>query len=368
MGSHQGRLIFDHVERLQLNSRRTRKNVRTVRTPYPRLTYKNSLIMARTADEDGRNLRGHSADRVIVDEAAYVRDSVIQEVIRPMLADRDGQLVMVSTPFGKNHFYRAFVRGLKEGNDRFASFTFPSVANPHINRAYVEEQRAELTPRQFAVEYEARFLDDQNSVFTWEDIHAAIATDEIGVTRESEAVVAGIDWARYSDYTAMVAVSAGGGTYSVVGIDRLNNMDWRSQVRRVIDFLRIHRVSAVLTDQTSIGDPLLEMLKDAVQEAGLDVAVDGLTFTGQSKRELVDDLALRFAHGAVTIPHDDRLVRELQHFEYEVTEAGNVRLSAGRGFHDDLVMALALACRAARPMGASGRVLALRGSVAASSW
>ena len=52
-----------------------------------------SVIMARTADEDGRNLRGHSADRVIVDEAAYVKDSVILEVISPMLADRDGEPV-----------------------------------------------------------------------------------------------------------------------------------------------------------------------------------------------------------------------------------------------------------------------------------
>lgn len=362
----QSRLIFDHVERLMLRRRYTREHVKVVRTPYPRLTYGSSLIMARTADEDGRNLRGHSADRVIVDEAAYVRDSVIQEVIRPMLADRDGRLVMVSTPFGKNHFYRAFVRGLENGDDRFASFAFPSVANPHINRAYVEEQRTELTPRQFAVEYEAQFLDDQNSVFAWEDIEAAAdAGDGEGAF---EFVVAGIDWARYRDYTAMVAVGVGDGACSVVGIDRLNNTNWGGQVRRVIDFLRAHRVSAVLTDQTSIGDPLLEMLKGAVQEASLDVAVDGLTFTNQSKREMVDDLALRFAHGTIAIPRDERLMRELQHFEYEVTEAGNVRLSAGSGFHDDLVMALALACRAARPMARSARVLALRGRVAALSW
>ena len=87
----QSRLIFDTVERLILGSSVTRSMAKVVRTPYPRLTIGNSLIMARTADEDGRNLRGHCADRVIVDEAAYVRDSVIQEVISPMLADRDGE-------------------------------------------------------------------------------------------------------------------------------------------------------------------------------------------------------------------------------------------------------------------------------------
>ena len=65
-----------------------------------------------------------------MDEAAYVRDSVIQEVISPMLADRNGQLVMISTPFGKNHFYRAFLRGAESreqrAEGRCASFSFPS--------------------------------------------------------------------------------------------------------------------------------------------------------------------------------------------------------------------------------------------------
>ena len=109
----QSRLIFATVERLALGSRVTRPVAKVTRTPYPRLTLAGSLIMARTADEDGRNLRGHSADRVIIDEAAYVRDSVVTEVIAPMLADRNGRLVMISTPFGRNHFYRAFMRGVE---------------------------------------------------------------------------------------------------------------------------------------------------------------------------------------------------------------------------------------------------------------
>lgn len=81
----QSRLIFQTVENLLLGSAATRSMVKVVRTPYPKLTFGDSLIMARTADDDGRNLRGHSADRVIVDEAAYVRDSVITEVISPCL-------------------------------------------------------------------------------------------------------------------------------------------------------------------------------------------------------------------------------------------------------------------------------------------
>jgi len=369
----QSRLIFDLVESLMLRSGVTRGITKVVRTPYPRLLYGRSLIMARTADEDGRNLRGHAADRVIVDEAAYIRDKVIQEVIRPMLADRDGRLVMISTPFGKNHFYRAFLRGAEGGDGRYRSFTFPSMANPHVSHEYIEEQRRELSPRQFAVEYEAQFLDDQNAVFAWDDIRRAVFAKEHGPNAsprpDFEAVVAGIDWARYSDYTAVVAVGVSDGLCDVVGMERISRLGWSAQIERVCGFLLRHRVNSVLTDQTSIGDPLLEQLTTRLRELDCDVRVEGVVFTNRSKRDLVDDLALRFGHGTVTIPGDEHLLRELQYFEYEVTESGNVRLGARGGYHDDLVIALALACKQARAVGSLGGCLSAGGRLAGDdSW
>ncbi len=358
----QSRLISDTVERLLLGSSLTRSVTKVIRTPYPKINVGRSLIMARTADEDGRNLRGHAAHRVIVDEAAYVRDSVIQEVIAPMLADNGGKLVMISTPFGKNHFYRAFVQGQMNSSSSnharpIRSFRFPSWLNPHICREYIESQRAELTPRQFAVEYEAQFVDDQSSVFTWDDIEAALA-DYHPNAPDYEFVAAGIDWARYGDYTALVAVGVAGSTLAVTGIERFNGISWHLQINRAVDFLRRHGVSAVLTDQTSIGDPLLEQLRARAYEDCLDTRVEGIVFTNQSKRELIDELALRFARRAIAIPRHEELLRELQYFEYRLTEAGNVRLQAGAGCTDDLVVALALACRQARQMGASASYLA----------
>lgn len=364
----QSRLIFDTVERLMLSHPITRRMTKVVRTPYPRLMLSNnSVIMARTADEDGRNLRGHSADRVIVDEAAYVRDSVIAEVISPMLADKNGQLVMVSTPFGKNHFYRAFLRGQDESDKRFASFCFPSESNPHISREYIEDQRRVLSRRQFAVEYEAEFIDEQSCVFAWDDIKAAIDTGAELKTGES-CIVAGVDWARYSDYTALVAIEVRESGMRVIGLDRFNGIGWNMQVERVVEFLIEHRVSAVLTDRTSIGDPLLEQLRNRMWERCADVAVEGYTFTNSSKRELVEHLALKFARRAIAVPDDDELIKELQYFEYELTQSGNVRMNARSGYHDDLVIALALACWQGRSVGISGPVLAGGGRAAPAGW
>lgn len=377
----QSKLIARTVERLLLSNPHTRRHVKVAKTPYTEILFRSSRIMARTADEDGRNLRGHSADRVVVDEAAFVRDEVIEEVIGPMLADRNGKLVLISTPFRKNHFYRAFIRGnrgqlqaelKKEGyginSERaqnpeqenqigYRSFRFPSWENPYICRQYIEAQRRILTDRQFKVEYEAEFVDDQNSVFAWEDIRTAVCTRQINF--QSMVCVAGIDWARYSDYTAVVVLAIGdqpsavtpaytSPQYHVVAVDRFNRMEWKFQVERVADMLCRFGVRAIAADQTSIGDPLLENLKDILwEERRLDVEIEGIVFTNQIKRELIDNLAIHLARHELSFPYIEHLIRELQFYEYELTESGNVRTGARRGYTDDCVCALALALRIA---------------------
>jgi len=369
----QSRLIYDHIERMMTNQITTNREAKITKTPYPKILIGSSMIMARTADEDGRNLRGHSADRVIVDEAAYVRDAVVEEVISPMLADKNGQLVMISTPFGKNHFYRAFMQGAElqtvlpestkqtgsreaecardagenrhpaHNNRCYCSFRFPSWENPHISREYIEFQRKVLTPRQFAVEYEAEFLDDQASVFPWDTIQSAVALGKQPYVSDEPWLVAGIDWARYSDYTAVVVIDAGAQPNRVVAMDRFHKLSWEAQLDRVAAFLDKHRASEVLTDQTSMGDPLLERLRNKIWERSTGTAVDGLVFTNTSKREIIDSLVIKLANQELAIPDDEQLIRELQYFEYELTTAGNIRMNARSGYTDDLVSALALA-------------------------
>lgn len=350
----QSRLISNTIERILLSSPITRKFSAITKTPYTEIRVMKSRIMARTANDDGRNLRGFSADRVVVDEAAYVRDKVVEEVISPMLADRNGKLVMISTPFGKNHFYRSFIRGLNNADGKCKSFSFPSNANPHISNDYVEYQRSILTPRQFRVEYEAQFADDEASVFPWEHIQAAIE-ESAPMHRSGLPIrVAGIDWARYSDYTVAVILEVepdaaqASSKYRVVVMDRFNKMDWHDQVERIASLLYEHNVRGLAADQTSVGDPVLEMLKNSVWGTyHINADIEGFTFTNNSKRELIDNLALRLARREVVFPNIKQLINELQYYEYEITPAGNVRTAARQGEHDDCVCALALALRIA---------------------
>jgi phage terminase large subunit len=68
-------------------------------------------------------LRGLYYDGLVVDEAGDIPHSVYTEVIAPSLADREGWVVFIGTPRGKNLFYELRNEAIKnETGDWF----FPS--------------------------------------------------------------------------------------------------------------------------------------------------------------------------------------------------------------------------------------------------
>jgi phage terminase large subunit-like protein len=63
-----------------------------------------SVIQLHGADR-ADSLRGVGLDYVVVDELAYMDGSTWPRVIRPLLSDRQGRALLISTPDGLNHFY-----------------------------------------------------------------------------------------------------------------------------------------------------------------------------------------------------------------------------------------------------------------------
>jgi len=350
----QAKLIAGGMERLLLGHPATRRHTQVRKTPYPQIRILRSEISARSADDDGRSLRGHRADRVMVDEAAFVRDSVIAEVVQPMLADTAGQIILISTPCGRNHFWRTWQAGQRE-DPRVKSFRFPSASNPHISSAYVEGQRREIPERSFRAEYLAEFIDDAACVFPWADLESCRL-----LARETPAVsdgriVAGIDWARYSDYTVCLSLDASRRPWRVTAIDRFQGLGWDAAVERAAAFLERSGAITALCDATSVGDPVLEGLRRRLERSRSGVAAEGLVFTASSKRDIVDHLALAIGQRALALPvdgvvHADVLLEEMRSYEYELRASGAPAYSAPPGRHDDCVMALALAAWQAREM------------------
>jgi hypothetical protein len=133
-----------------------------------RLEFANgSRIIALPGDE--KNVRCFSGVTVlIIDEAARVEDALYCSV-RPMLAVSGGQLVALSTPFGKRGWFHDEWHGSADWER--VCVTAPDC--PRIPQSFLEEERIALGERWFRQEYLCSFEDAIGAVFNSEDILAA---------------------------------------------------------------------------------------------------------------------------------------------------------------------------------------------------
>ena len=104
------------------------------------------------------NLRGYTADMVIVDEAAGVEDSVF-DALSPMLLTTDGTFIMLSTPRGNSgKFYEASI------SDNWKKYVIRASENPRMQTPeklqFLREELIIRGSRMYAQEYECEFLDN----------------------------------------------------------------------------------------------------------------------------------------------------------------------------------------------------------------
>ena len=286
-----------------------------------------------SADSDV-GLRGEAFHLVVLEEASRIAEATWSEVVMPTLADYAGDAILISTPMGRNWFWREWERGRAQMDGEQAAFTAPSTANPMPTIARAAAlAKARVPERVYRQEWLAEFLEDSGGVFR-KVRDAATATPQAGPVPGHRYVV-GVDWGKLVDWTVLCVIDAT--TREVVLLDRFNRIDYAVQKGRLQALCERFTPDAVYVEQNSMGVPLVEDL----QRLGLPV-VPFLT-TNASKLLVIDALALAFEREELRVLDDPDLLNELLAFQAERLPSGTLRYSAPEGVHDDCVMALALA-------------------------
>lgn len=282
-----------------------------------------------SADNDV-SLRGEAFDLVIVDEAAQVKVETYSDVILPTIADRDGRILLISTPKGRNWFYHEHLKAKVTG----AAWNAPSSANPspNIQRAYALA-RERVSARAFLQEWDAQFIED-GVFFTGVVESATAARQEQG--QPGHTYVIGADWARAAggDYTVFIVLDAT--TKQMAQIVRLQGQAFDVQRARLADLHERFNRAHIVAEYNAMGMPQVEEL----QRSGLPVTP--FTTTAASKHEIMTALQLVVERCELKLINDLNLIGELQAFEMK-QRAGLPHYGAPEGMHDDCVMALALA-------------------------
>jgi hypothetical protein len=295
------------------------------------ITFGTGSIRVKTGS-DPDVLRGEDADLLILDECAYLDPDAWTLVGAPMLADRNGEAVFISTPLRRNWFYHLFTRAKADDTGRWAAWHATTFDNPHLSADAVKELAADMTHEAYQQEIMAQFLEGQGAVFRNIDV---CATAQRVPPYEGHFVM-GVDTAQQQDYTVLTVIDAHAGR--MVDLDRFNKVSWESYRGRVRAMAERWNVQSIIFEINSVGSPNFE----ALANDGLPVVA--FATTPQSKPPLIESLALAFERGEIAVLDDDTLLGELGAYERKVSPVtGRSQYSAPGGMHDDCVMSLALA-------------------------
>ena len=136
------------------------------------ITLANGRIIRFKGADDPDSLRGVGVSFVVMDEYAFMKPSVWEFIIRPMLMLSEGGALFIGTPAGKNHFYKMWLAAMKgvdpmTGNPSkdWKAFQFKSADNPHYTAAEIESIVSNLSEDARKQELEASFEATGGKVF-----------------------------------------------------------------------------------------------------------------------------------------------------------------------------------------------------------
>lgn len=294
---------------------------------------------------DGK-LRGRGLDIIVVDESGDVPTRAWKKDLRASLSDTGGDAIFIGTPKGRDWFWESFNRGRDDAYPEWASFQFPTYANPHIEDSEVESARMELPERVFRQEYLAEFMEDEGAVFgAVEDRNAKdYNLDDIdGVAPYT----IGVDLARRDAYTVVAVIDAEGTT---VDFGRWRGSSWAKIGRNLKRIFERNTPGTAYLDANR-DNAIIEQLTRNVTG----VTIERFNFTRGNKADIVENLAARLETADVVYPSSlSQVTAELKAYEYDTTEAGNVTYGAPDSYHDDCVDAFALAAQGSEPQGTMG--------------
>lgn len=304
------------------------------------LQIRNAYIDFRSADNP-YNIEGFGYDKYFLNEAGIIlrNEYLWSNAIQPMLWDYKAEGVIGGAPKGKGVFFELFQRGLDKDQPDYKAFRFTSFDNPYIQTQQIMEDIKSMPQRVVEQEIYAQFLDDTGVVFR--------GVKEVATLQPKDPIpgrmyVIGCDLAKVQDYTVLAVYDRT--TNEQVYQMRFNQLEWPTQKDRIKLLSLKYNRALIMADGTGIGDPII----DDLLRAG--VPVEPVHLTNEIKKQLIEKLANWIELKYLRMLDLDETVNELNSFTYDISSTGKIRYNAPVGFHDDIVIAHALAIWSLQPL------------------
>ena len=324
--------VFDYVVRWYMKVAPSQAGSVSYR-PVPRIRTPSGTLLEGKSTENPTGLLGEEVDLLIVDEASRIPRHIFDTYLYPVTSSRQGRMIIISTPFGKNWFYEKWI----ESKEKNSAFQFQTRDNPFFPPDEWEYAKEKLPEQVFNQEYRANFLEDAASVFR--GVQKIISKDCYEDARGDRQYVLGVDLAKLNDFTVLTVMD----TYShkVVHWERFKEISYPLQKARIKAVCDRYRRARIIIDSTGLGDPIVD---DLMRSGYL---IEDIKLSNKSKQQLIEKLSMFIETKSITIPDESVLVDELGAYAYDISMSAGGRatwkFSAPTGLHDDAVISLAMA-------------------------
>lgn len=294
------------------------------------IVFKNgSKILFRSA-ASGDNLRGPSVNYMILDEAAFMKQDTVEDILFPMLGVLGKKVLIGTTPKGKNNWvYDYFKRGQTDNKD-YKSFRWSSYESPYFTKKLENIFRDSFSPVRFRQEIEAEFI-DQAGVF--HNIPELLILEKQLEPIPGEEYYCGIDIGLITDASVMTILNKAG---DLVTYYRWTHIEADELMRNIETTYKKWNITKGLIENNNQGLVIWQQLKHKLPN------LQEFNTNSKTKAEIINNLILQFNTKAFKLCDDQLLRIELEAFIFKQNDTGYIKFQADYGFSDDIVMALAI--------------------------
>ena len=299
--------------------------------------FKNGSVLQLKGADEPDSLRGAGPYGIVLDEFAHMKFEAWQ-VLEPIIRANGGWAWFIGTPRGRNHLYKFWMRG-QEGHPEWKSYILKASESGVIPKDQLEESRLTSTAETFSQEYECAFLEGEGQVFRGVK-EVMVATPQAPIQHHMYTM--GVDLAKSQDWTVIRVYD--NENNSLVYSNRFQQLEWPIQKGKIRAVAKHYNNALAVVDATGLGDPIA----DDLSAAG--VSVEPVKITQVVKKELIEKLSIWIEQKKFKMIYQEYALFEYENFAYTRGPTGAYKYSAPEGYHDDVVLADALAIRMLSPV------------------
>lgn len=291
------------------------------------ITFINGSTLKFLSGDSPDSIRGFRFNYLVIDEAAFIKERTIDQVILPTLNPSGKKCLLISTPKGKNHFYNWYLK------DGVVNMKFPLTECPYVKQDLVEAARTSLPTDIFKQEFLAEFVDSSNDVFV--GIQNVSTVQDYSYRREDAFI--GIDTGLTDDMSVLTIMSPVGRILNILSI---NNKPINEIADTFSHTMSLYNIVGGYIETNGIGRAMYDMIGNKHKR------VKPFTTTQDNKTEMVRKLINDIETQTIELPTIDlcpQLHSEFGTYTYKMSPTGKLSFGHSNGAHDDFIDSLLMA-------------------------